>query len=121
MFSHFVGLIESGRKITPDVSHSYTHDDRLPEARSMLNLIQLPMAQFWEWWDPNLPASQMLLQDSSNSKTGGKMDDAVGCVLSGVNGALAWAGLGVGRRCHCGGFDGLIFWGFRVYYLRMSV
>ena len=29
-------------KITPDVSHSYTHDDPLPEARSMLNLIQLP-------------------------------------------------------------------------------
>ncbi|KAJ2926787.1 hypothetical protein H1R20_g10295, partial [Candolleomyces eurysporus] len=29
-------------KITPDVSQSYTHDDPLPEARSMLNLIQLP-------------------------------------------------------------------------------
>ncbi|TFK16812.1 copper radical oxidase [Coprinopsis marcescibilis] len=28
--------------ITPDVSGSYIHDDPLPEARSMLNLIQLP-------------------------------------------------------------------------------
>jgi hypothetical protein len=29
-------------KITPDVSGSYTHDDPLPEARSMLNFIHLP-------------------------------------------------------------------------------
>lgn len=29
-------------RITPDVSGSYTHDDALPEARSMLNFIQLP-------------------------------------------------------------------------------
>ncbi|KAG2012259.1 hypothetical protein CC2G_012291 [Coprinopsis cinerea AmutBmut pab1-1] len=29
-------------KISPDISGSYTHDDELPEGRSMLNLIHLP-------------------------------------------------------------------------------
>jgi hypothetical protein len=45
----------------------------------------------------NLPASQMLLQDSSNTKAGGKTSGAVGIQsVDGVKGALGWVGLVVG-------------------------
>ena len=45
----------------------------------------------------NLPASQMLLQDSSNTKTGEKTSDAVGIQsVNGVKGAWGWVGLVLG-------------------------